>query len=61
MVLATPPCGSDDQALQVGSLLGVGIADLRIFGDREVSARGTAPDHFTVPEIVPPSVTVTTL
>jgi len=28
--------GADDQALQVGGLAGIGIADLRIFGDREV-------------------------
>ena len=55
---------TDDEAFEAGSLLAVRIADFRIFGYEKVKRAGcwgAGPDHLTVPEIDPPSVTETTL
>jgi hypothetical protein len=38
--------GAHDQALQVGGLAGIGIADLRIFGDGEVKVMRQRPSPF---------------
>ena len=61
MVLATPPCGPTTNRSRSTVFLLSGSQILGSLVTGNSVSFGTGPDHFTVPEMVPPLETVTTL
>src|SRR5450755_277316 len=61
MVLAKPPCGPTMMRSRSTIFVESGSQICGSLLTRNLGALGTGPDHLTVPEIVPPSATVTTL